>query len=361
MALPQHNNGNVSRSRQPPQPQRTVGRRTAKILMVTTFLLGFFIAILLTTPSTAELKLRDLQQHQQADVDRLVRQALTGDNLDKLCAQHAGRALEDHLEHETAHQQQAQLFPSETMGRFAVALASVSKEEFTEHYDLGVPLDRSSAGSEDMLVLYSNSKALPSNFGEEDFNRVGHRDAREAVENCEYLNIVLTDHGNRNQCIAIMPQYESYHLQKWMRISPSTGQLDDKADLQMVSRGQQHNGRDQFEPPDLVKDTRKHWLMLERYFANLDAVLEELKPILQKIALDNTVIVMVRRIFEDFFVVLLLVLGESERSRNYLAGRGFFLTKEFLFFLLFHACCIGHRIGSILFARSAILDNRNCS
>jgi len=320
MALPQHNNSMFARSPRNgiSNPRRGLSSLTLMIMTaIPSFLLGSLFTVLAGYTSRGandasassninniEQRLRELQQQKKADVDRLVKEATSGGNLEQFCAEHAGRALENHLEHDEANKQQAQLFPSDTMGRFAVAMGAVSKQEFTELYDLGVPLDRVSSGSEDMLMLYSSSKALPNNFGE-DFNQIVHLDAKDAVENCEFLNILLTDHGNRKQCIAIVPQYESYHLQKWMRVNPHSGKLDSQAELQLVSRGHQTNGLDQFEPPDLRRDTRKHWQMLERYFANVDDVLDELKPLLQKIAIDNTVIVMV------CFANLLLLVPSS--------------------------------------------------
>jgi len=264
--------------------------------------------------------MRTLQADKQKEVERLVRQKTTGGNLEKLCADHAGRALENHLEHDEAAKAASNLFPSETVGRFAVAMGSVSKQEFTDTYDLGVPLDPPKSGSEDILILYSSAKALPTSFGE-DHNQIQHLSMPDAVENCQYLNVLLTDHGNRQQCIAIVPQYESYHLQKWMRVDKH-GKLDGASDLQLVSRGLQSNGVDQFDPPDLKHDTRKHWHMLERYFANVDEVLAELEPILQKIAVQNTVIVMVCN------------FGQSELLMNFVCAaksRGFDISNVIVF------------------------------
>lgn len=62
--------------------------------------------------------------------------------------------------------------------------------------------------------------------------------------------------------------------------------------LTYVSRGHQSNGREQFEPPR-QSDTNRNWDMLKQYFSSLDAVLDELKPIVEKIAIQNTIIVMV--------------------------------------------------------------------
>lgn len=209
-----------------------------------------------------------------------------------LCKQHTDRVLDQHAETEEAAQAANHLLPLATLGRFAVGISRVGKQEFTDMYDLGVPLDPPSAGAEEVLILYSNEKAMPSSFPPEDANTIPTLNMPEAVEHCEYMNVVLTDHGRRNQCIVIMPQYESYHLQKWMRINDN-GQLDSGRELQMVSRGHTDRGRDNFAPPELEEHTVPHWAMLQRYFATVDDVLGELKPILQRIARKNTVIVMV--------------------------------------------------------------------
>lgn len=204
-----------------------------------------------------------------------------------------------HLENEAEaalaehHANHADLFPAEAVGRFAVAMARTSKQDFVSALDLGVPLDPPSAGSEDVLLLYQHPKAVPENDNH-DHSTIPHLDMPEAIGKCDFLNILLTDHsGNRNQCIAIVPQYESYHLQKWMRINTDEkGQLDSNSKLQMVSRGYKPNGANEFEPPALATDTRKHWAMLLQFLQTVDDVLAELKPILEKIAIDNTVIVM---------------------------------------------------------------------
>ena len=141
----------------------------------------------------------------------------------------------------------------------------------------------------------------------------------DAVESCEYLNVVLTDHGNRHQCLAIIPQYESYHVQKWMRLDDSS-KVDPKAELKLVSRGQK-NGPNEFNPPS-ESDTRKHWEMLQQYFQNVDDVLGDLKPILSKIAVDNTVIVMV------------VNFGQSELLMNFVCSaraRKFDLSNVIVF------------------------------
>ena len=221
---------------------------------------------------------------------KLLNRDLSDAEITKLCNDHTARALENHVESVTAEQAANNILPLQGVGRYAVAMSRVSKQEFTDTYDMGVPLDPPSAGAEDVLIMYSNDKAMPSNFGN-DPNVIPELSMPEAVEHCEYMNIVLTDHGRRKQCIVIVPQYESFHIQKWMRID-THGKLNSALPLRMVSRGHTDKGRDNFAPPYL-ENTRQHWTMLSRYFDTVDEVLAELKPKLESIAVDNTVIVMV--------------------------------------------------------------------
>lgn len=181
------------------------------------------------------------------------------------------------------------LFPPEVTG-FVTGMMHTSKEDFASHFDMGVPLDLPKPGLEDVLILY-NKRSMPDR-GESSF--IGPLSTEEAVQNCDFLNIVLTSHdAGRKQCVAIVPQYESYHIQKWMRINTDgKRKLDSDYPLRFVSRGHQTNGKEQFDPPR-AKHTQQHWGMLRTYLASIDAVLEELKPIVEKISVQNTVIIMV--------------------------------------------------------------------
>ena len=223
-------------------------------------------------------------------IHKLLNRDLSEAEITKLCNDHTARALDNHVENAAAHQAANNILPLQGVGRYAVAMSRVSKQEFTDTFDMGVPLDPPSAGAEDALIMYSNEKAMPSNFGT-DPNVIPELSMPDAVEHCDYMNIVLTDHGRRNQCIVIVPQYESFHIQKWMRID-TRGKLNNALPLRMVSRGHTDKGRDNFAPPYL-EHTRQHWTMLSRYFDTVDDVLAELKPKLESIAIQNTVIVMV--------------------------------------------------------------------
>lgn len=187
------------------------------------------------------------------------------------------------------------MFPPETQ-KFAYGMIHTPKDDFVSHFDMGVPIDLPQKGYEDVLIIYNNKKAMPPKLQAHPPDGITPLDTQSAIENCDYLNIILTNHdAGRQQCVALVPQYESYHIQKWMRV-PKTGtsgrKLDHKYNLEPVSRGHQSNGKEQFAPP-LAKHTQQHWDMLRTYLASIDDVLADLKPIVEKIKRKNTVIVMV--------------------------------------------------------------------
>jgi hypothetical protein len=209
---------------------------------------------------------------------------------------------------------QEDFFPP-TVRRYAVGMARASKKDFVQEIDMGVPIDAAvKPGQEDVLLLYSHQAALPFALQSSKKNKKNSNnninigtttappllDTKTAVENCDYLNIVLTDNtGLRRQCLAIVPQYESYYVQKWMRvIRDKQGNvrdaLDPKADLTLVSRGYEYNGRQSFRAPRLQLNTRPHWAFLKTYLEVMDNILDELRPLCKSIASKRrTIIVMV--------------------------------------------------------------------
>lgn len=123
-----------------------------------------------------------------------------------------------------------------------------------------------------------------------------HLTAEEATENCGGLNVIFTDtHDGLDQCIAIVGNYESYHIQRWMRIDGRrTGsKLNPKLPLYPVGRGLQTNGMDKFAAPE-DNHMMQNQELLRTYFDQLDETIEILKPKAASCAgNDNTVIVMV--------------------------------------------------------------------
>lgn len=184
-------------------------------------------------------------------------------------------------------------FPS-TVKKYASGMSRMTKTEFNDKFDMGVPLDQPKEGEEEVLLLYSSERAHPLKYNDDikSLVPVPHLQVNEATERCEELHIILTDQTNRKQCVALVPQFESFHIQKWMRVDGKGGKIDPQQSLKYVSRGYQSNGREKFRPPE-PKHTRKFWDMLAPYIESIDDVLANLKPLVEKVAIDRQLIVMV--------------------------------------------------------------------
>jgi hypothetical protein len=194
-----------------------------------------------------------------------------------------------------------------------VSMARASKREFTNAFDLGVPIDhpppvnshwnrsvdKDFEHDDDVLILYGSKKAMPNRFSSpsHDVSTIPSFRVAEAVENCQTMNVVLTQNENRNQCLIIVPQYESYHIQKWMRMDARTLRWNPNAPLQLVASTHRPNGQVDFTPPELQTDTNVFWSILFQYLSNVETVLQELRPLLQSIVdpvrHHNTVVIMV--------------------------------------------------------------------
>jgi hypothetical protein len=197
-------------------------------------------------------------------------------------------------------------------------MARTSKIDLFHQMDIGVPMDIPNDGDSDVLLLYSNPKALPPGYSHATTpgsnSNIPAIDMQDAVQNCDYVNVILTDHsGKRKQCLAIVPQYESYHIQRWMRHSHDKG-LDSTQPLTLVGRGYLSNGRNNFDPPR-KKDMQQNWEMLSKYFEAFPEVMAELKPLVEKVATKpgKTVTVMVCNFGQS---ELLVNFACSARARN---------------------------------------------
>ncbi|KAL3905403.1 MAG: hypothetical protein SGILL_009691, partial [Bacillariaceae sp.] len=104
--------------------------------------------------------------------------------------------------------------------------------------------------------------------------------AKEALENCHSVKVILQEPKKRRkteQCIAIVPQWESYYVHKFMRL-PET-KLEDGVSLDLplryVSRSHSDNGRFG-HVPELDKHTIPTYDILREYLGVLEGVTHEL-------------------------------------------------------------------------------------
>lgn len=188
-------------------------------------------------------------------------------------------------------------FP-ESVSKYMNGMARIAKDEFVEKIDYGPPMDKGTSNNDDVMLFYNTPKAFPS--AQKNKDRVKNGDGSDialldfdsATENCDTMNVINTNNpGNTKQCLAIVGNYESYQVQRWMRVPLNGGKLDHSLPLRAVSRGYDHHGAQQFIPPDLSK-IKKHWETLKNYFDGFESTLDDLKSIAEKVAVKNTIIVM---------------------------------------------------------------------
>ena len=186
--------------------------------------------------------------------------------------------------------QDKSLLPLETKA-FASAMTLVDRDEFARLFDAGVPIEPS-AGSNSKVLLLHAKDAVPENG---QLNGISYvENVEDAVENCNYVSVLYTQHNRHDHCIAVVGQCNSYHLFKHVRTEQKEGKrtIDPSEPLRLVNRGADTRFAFTTTTPSL-KQTWQHWKStLLDCFTHLDTYLAQLEPILKKIALCKTVIAM---------------------------------------------------------------------
>ena len=201
--------------------------------------------------------------------------------------------------------QQSRRFPSKSMSKFINGISRVKKDELNDFFDFGNPMEQGKGtGQEDSIILYQNKEAYPtdsvlkSSVEYDDGNGIPLTDTQSATENCDAMNVIFTDNpGNTRQCTTIIGNFESYHIQRFMKVDTVTSsKVQSDLPLKLVSRGYASRGKANFySPPSDGKfsPVKRHWAMLKTFLQNVDNVLlEDLRPILDKVARDNSVVIM---------------------------------------------------------------------
>eukprot|EP00574_Skeletonema_japonicum_P006064 CAMPEP_0201719274 /NCGR_PEP_ID=MMETSP0593-20130828/4504_1 /ASSEMBLY_ACC=CAM_ASM_000672 /TAXON_ID=267983 /ORGANISM="Skeletonema japonicum, Strain CCMP2506" /LENGTH=574 /DNA_ID=CAMNT_0048209673 /DNA_START=207 /DNA_END=1928 /DNA_ORIENTATION=+ len=219
-------------------------------------------------------------------------------------------------------------FPK-TMEKFANGIARVNKDKLGDFFDFGNPLSKGKGtGQEDALIIYHSKGALPTDESVahsvtvNDGNGIPLLEPQTATENCDAMNVVFTANpGNARQCTALIGNFESYHIQRWMRVDTvKTTAIDPDLPLQLVSRGYAARGKANFYAPPSDSEyspVRRHWGQLKTFLQNVDKVLEELTPILKKVARNNAVVVMTVNMGQSS---LLMNFACSARRRGFDLG-----------------------------------------
>mmetsp|Transcript_1784 Transcript_1784/g.3441 ORF Transcript_1784/g.3441 Transcript_1784/m.3441 type:complete len:608 (-) Transcript_1784:88-1911(-) len=227
------------------------------------------------------------------------------------------------------------------MRNFAAGALRVSRDDILKEYDFGVPLKKVLDEDVDAMILYNSQSSLPSdqklrdaaaNGVKNDDGPIAKVTVSQAMEKCDTLNTVFlplrAPHApGLNECYALIGSFESYHINRWMRMPIFTDyntkerQLNKDLTLRHVGRITLAKGVDEFTPPELWKKGQKGFLLkhfdsLKIFLKNVDSVLKDLKKLLQKrdVVKNNTVI------------VLTVNKGQSELLTNFVCSarsRGF--------------------------------------
>lgn len=222
----------------------------------------------------------------------------------------------DIMKLQTEDEFHSNLFVNRHVGNFLKGMTFVDRDEFGAHFDTGVPLDPSGWANDQVLMLYSDETALPP----KDVVHKTYSDGstglsvEDATKNCRNLHIVLDAEGRKKQCIAVMAQYESFHIQKFMRMSEgekvSERNIDMNLPLRAVNRNMMLRGEKSIQPPG-TKSTEAFWKILTSYLTSLNDVLDELAPIAKSVASNNQ---------HNTIIVMVCNYGHSEMLMNFVCN-----------------------------------------
>ncbi|KAL9190370.1 hypothetical protein ACHAXT_007581 [Thalassiosira profunda] len=204
------------------------------------------------------------------------------------------------------------LFPDSAKD-YAQGAVRVARDELMERYDFGVPIKE--AAGIDAVILYNHHRSLPSNSHAATHGEAGELaklSVPDAMANCDTMNVVFTALQDRPQvpeCQLLIPSFESYHINRWLRI-PKFDKTNRKERQLNHALPLRHHGRitlpkngiDEFDLPPLWDNMKKkekgflmkHFDALKIFLENVDDVLKDLEALLKKrnAVRDNTVVVM---------------------------------------------------------------------
>lgn len=173
-------------------------------------------------------------------------------------------------------------FPK-SVKKIAVDYATIPRDNFNELLEIGVPLDETK-DNEEVFVLYTDPKTLPKGKGDKkmDGPKVG-LDAKKALENCYSVKVILQERAaKKRQCIAVVPQWESYHIHKFLRVPKEEGKAADlKYPLRYVGRTWDEKGKVS-GIPKYESQIKPSFHAFVDYVQQLDTSLEELKPLVKE-------------------------------------------------------------------------------
>jgi hypothetical protein len=231
----------------------------------------------------------------------------------------------------------APVFPR-TMAKFIDSAALVDRDDFIATQDFGIPWDLTKDGNKEVLILYNHKGSVPTakpqpTGSDGPSSLLPLYSAVDATANCNVLQVVLIQPDQVNQCVAVVGQWQSYHVHKLMRLEkdnvPSKG-VDKAYDLRYVSRHHLNDGyKTKLPPASALTDQYGNALIL--YLQKLPATLDRLRPIAAQVAGGGTEL---GTNSAKTIVVMVCNFGQSELLFNFVCtakSRNLDLSKILLF------------------------------
>ncbi|KAG7359183.1 nucleotide-diphospho-sugar transferase [Nitzschia inconspicua] len=213
-------------------------------------------------------------------------------------------------------------FPPSTLRRVVYDYATTPRDDFFQQFDIGVPKDATVQDAEDVLILYSSNRSLPTALKRNKKTDSHHLESvLEATENCQSMKVVLVEptsfkraSSEATQCLALVPQWASPYIYKFMRLPNDGGDfrgkrsIDDALPLRYVSRTHQENGVHRASVPSLQRHTLPSLKVLSEYVKELPHAQERLRSLLNNT--DN----------RDPLIVMTCNKGQSELLVNFVCS-----------------------------------------
>jgi len=195
---------------------------------------------------------------------------------------------------------------------------TVPREDMNSHLEIGVPLDELRPGdTEDAIILYPTKDTMPTKV-----DSLTSMDASDATENCMSVKVILQDNKpKKKQCMVILPQWESLHVHKFMRLEREGTKPESKnLPLRYVSASHRDNGASN-GVPSMEMHTKPFYKNIVEYLSQLERVTVELKAELEKLN-------------SKTIIVLVCNHGQSELLHNFVCNaraKGLDIGQIFLF------------------------------
>lgn len=221
-------------------------------------------------------------------------------------------------------------FPA-TLKTLLVGMGRVNRDDFAKMFDVGVPLMATSAGNEEVLILYGDDASLPratTSIESNTTDDIPLFTPQDATEHCLTMKMILLEPGQENQCLAIMGQWQAHMIHRWRRRIkmekvpyPEQDRASLDKPLQLVSRAYQR----MLDGP-IERGVKDAFRSFANYATHMTEVLDMLRPIAARVVHGKP--------YNNTIVVTLCNHGQSELFLNFVCAaraRGLDTSQVLLF------------------------------